>query len=394
VSAACFKKGVYALLFSPLLVFADVRVGLFQKELPDHFWVSAAGGLRVLDVASGRSIGTAPDGKPVTLEKMGEDVRMVMPNGEVEKCRTVRLEPVQAGDELEVGTLRIEKRSFRGILEIQARPRELLAVNIVPEDDYVTAAVAGEMPVSWPQEALKAQAVVARTYMRKNHGRHRADGYDFCDLAHCQVYQGTSHVNSAVRRAVEQTHDEVLLYHGAPIEAFFHSTCGGRTASNEDVWHSPPRPYLRSQSDSDGFRDFCQKSPDYRWTVQMTRQELSDILRPLFTESADPGRLESLQIRSADPAGRVKELEVLFTGAHTTISGDTLYLLWGRSSRWHQLKSAWFQMNTWGDTFEFRGNGLGHGVGMCQWGANGRAAQGANYRDILAHYFTGVQVSR
>ena len=206
------------------------------------------------------------------------------------------------------------------------------------------------------------------------------------------VYQGASKGNSAVREAVKQTDQEVLTYNGTLIEAFFHSTCGGRTASNEVVWPGPARPYLRGQPDSDGSQDFCQRSPDYHWTIQINKQDLSEMLRPAFEGASDPGILQSLEIKSTDNFGRVKEIEVRFSHDRTTISGYKLYLLWGRSSRWHQLKSTCFEMSQWGDKFEFRGKGLGHGIGLCQWGTYGQAAKGFNYRDILAHYFNGTKI--
>jgi stage II sporulation protein D len=124
----------------------------------------------------------------------------------------------------------------------------------------------------------------------------------------------------------------------------------------------------------------------------MNKQDLTEMLRPVFEGALDPGVLQSLEIKTCDPSGRVRELDVRFTNAHKIISGYKLYLLWGRSTRWHQLKSTWFEISPWGNSFEFRGRGLGHGIGLCQWGAYGRAVQGFNYRDILAHYFSGTQI--
>src|ERR1035437_261369 len=378
--------GLAVLLCGPVMGSSnDIRVGLFQKELPNHFWISSAGGLRIIDLGSAKTVLHLPGNKPLAMEKSGMNVHLATSEASIGEWTSVRIEPMDATDAVVVGTEVMGSRPFHGVIEVQARPRELLAVNVVTENDYLNAVVADEMPSSWPPDALKAQAVVARTYVRKNRGRHRTDDYDFCDLAHCQVYQGMSKGNSKIRAAVLDTEDQVLTYTGALIEAFFHSTCGGRTASVEDVWGGKARPYLTGQTDFDGITDFCRSSPDYEWTIQMSKQDLTDMLRPAFEGKVDPGTLQSLEIRSTDPSDRAKEIQIEFSHGSMMITGDKFYLLWGRSHRWHQLKSTMFEISQWNDRIEFRGRGLGHGLGMCQWGAYGRAQKGLGYREILAH---------
>jgi stage II sporulation protein D len=371
-----------------------VRIGLFQKELPQTFSVTSSAGLDIEDSASGRPLMSVPPSETVVLEKDGRQVRILQGSESRSVPGSIRLRPQKAGSRISLSTPRIPERVLEGTLEVAARDRELLAVNEVPGDSYLTAVIAGELPRGWPAEALKTQAVVARTYILKNKERHRADGYDFCDLAHCQVYKGVGTPNTSVAQAVLQTAGELLFFEGKPMEVFFHSACGGHTASVEDVWKSPARPYLRGQSDQDpqSVHAFCRSSPDYRWRLEMKSQELATVLA--FTREEGPrlGTLLQFDVLDTASSGWVRRVRARFAGETLDLSGYQFYLLWGRTNRWHELKSGFFTVSKKGDTYLFEGRGLGHGIGLCQWGAAGRARAGADYRHILAQYFPGSQV--
>jgi len=369
----------------------DVRVGLFQKELPDQLKIRAAGGLRVIDLTENEQDLILPGGEALTLAKSGDSVHLQGAELDTDRPR-VRLEPLIPGTPMRVATDAMPERAYSGVMEVEARPRELLAINIVPEEEYLESVVADEMPAGWPMEALKAQAVVSRTYLRKNRNRHRADRYDFCDLAHCQVYEGRRHASNRVRDALRATDGQVLAYHGELIEALFHSCCGGVTASNDTIWAGRARAYLPLRSDAAAGRAYCADSPDFHWTFRASKRDVGKALADVLGRSPDTGAFQTLAIHSTDSNGRVDLLQAGWDGGTSRVPAYDLYLHWGRRNGWHQIKSTWFTLRDEGPDLVFDGRGLGHGVGLCQWGARGRALAGQRYEEILAHYFPGTRL--
>jgi stage II sporulation protein D len=227
------------------------------------------------------------------------------------------------------------------------------AVHRVPEDDYLMSVVQSEMPADWPLEALKAQAVVARTFLYKNRHRHRREGFEVCNLAHCQVFHEAAVIRLRVRAAVQSTRGQTLTTQSRPIEALFHSCCGGKTAASTTLWPGHSLPYLTEQNDGPPDRTFCRASPEFRW-------------------------------RFFAPRAALETLDVTIEQRYP------FFLAWGRRFGWHQIKSPFFETQSTPSGVELSGRGLGHGVGLCQWGARGRAEAGQSYREILAHYFPGV----
>ena len=284
----------------------------------------------------------------------------------------------------------------------------LQVVNELPLDGYLEGL--GEMPASWPMEALKAQAVAARTYAwwSAAHGYYRDHGldYDICGTTSCQVFAGRAIVDTNVGRrwaaAVADTHGQVLTYDGAPILARFFSSSGGHTRNNEDVFpRSGPRPYLKAVDDpGDAI------APLHAWRVVFTRAQMDAILArgerlsaavPAVGFTYDPSdgtRQDEIHITRAD--GHVVTIEAsvfrawvsntapaLFPGAFPQRRADggamptTL-----PSSRLSFAVSATHVVVT--------GGGWGHGVGMSQYGAKAYAADGATYDTILRHYYAGT----
>lgn len=267
-------------------------------------------------------------------------------------------------------------RRYTGALKIFTDGKELCVVNVTPTADYLAGILAAEMPKA-DLPALQAQAVVARTYLLKNRQRHYKDGYQFCDLTHCQTYKGSDEVTAAIQQAVTSTAGEILTFAHHPIEAYYSSTCGGRTADDVAVWaNAENQPYLKSVVDK-----FCASSPHYRWRARWRADSLQQIWQHRLGEP-----INSIAVTKTGEDGRVRELAMLGHSLHL-ISGEDFRAVTCRRLGWNTLKSTAFALRREKNSYVFDGRGLGHGLGLCQYGALEMARQGYTYREILAHYF-------
>jgi stage II sporulation protein D len=222
-------------------------------------------------------------------------------------------------------------------------------------------------------------------------------GFDLFGGVEDQVYGGLSAEREEATRAVRATAGDILLYDGEPIRAFYHSTCGGSTAPVEEVMDRPGAPYLRGVSDRapDG-TDYCSASPRYRWTVTWTPAELDSVARrelaAHFGVSASSlAPIEDIEVVSRTPSGRVKELAFRGPGQDLVVSRLDIRRALPEDSR--ILSSTDFDVSR-GESglVEIHGRGYGHGAGMCQWGAIGRARAGQSYETILETYYPGAAV--
>lgn len=287
------------------------------------------------------------------------------------------------GADLEIGrpveTNRVEvrwaggSRKYPGALRVRADRGKLVLFNELPLEAYVAGVVSAEMPESWPLAALRAQAVLARTLALKG-GDHPGRG--LCDLTHCQVYAG-ERSSEGVQVALE-TRGRVLTYKGSLIQPMFHSTCGGERVSNATIFGGAPLPYLQEGSDP-----YCGASPHASgWSVRVLDSELAKAL--------GVPRVESLAVVSQSEGGWVSQVAV----GGRTLTGYRFWQAVGRELGWGVLKSMHFTVRKDGNAFVFNGRGLGHGVGLCQWGARGQAQKGIPYARILASYFPGTAIAR
>ena len=240
---------------------------------------------------------------------------------------------------------------------------------------YVEGAVASEVYADWPPEALKAQAVVARTYALHQRGQRREARYDLESTVISQRY-GTSTPGATVRRAVGATRGEYLAFAEAPALAVFHASAGGRTASSLEVW-GRRLPYLVSVPSPDD------AAPDHFWSYEIA---VDDLVRALLGAGlmVDPaGGIGPIR-RSG--SGRVTSVEI---GGNTLSGRDLREILGGRA-----IRSTLFDLRAHGGSVLFLGSGAGHGVGLSQWGARELALQGRAHREILAHYYPGTRLRR
>jgi len=273
---------------------------------------------------------------------------------------------------------------YRGNLLFQPDPngKTLTLIDEVGIEDYLYGVLPREMSPTWPIEALKAQAVVARTFALNNLGRYSAEGYDLTDDDKSQVYGGITIESERIAKAVKKTRGETLYYKGEPLQVYFHSSCGGRTASPEEIWGGDvksPRP-LR------GVRErVCRYSPVYRWTAFFRTH---DLLRAVQKYGWNVTRLTRVRVGERTRSGRARTFDMRVDRSWKPIASGRLRALLGAS----QLKSTMVDsIKARRGGFEFRGRGYGHGVGFCQWGARIMAERGASYRDILKKYFPGAK---
>lgn len=248
----------------------------------------------------------------------------------------------------------------------------ITAINIIDLEDYLLSVLPSEMPSSWPLEALKAQAVAARSYAIANIGKHSKDGYDLRATIDDQVYMGVSSENPNSNRAVAETEGLILKHQGKPVSAFFHSTSGGSTEVAEHVWGRPV-PYLRMVPDYDDM------SPHFAWNKKVKVDELAHAV------GGDLGQLTTFSIVSRTPSNRVKEAVLAGSNGSKNISGETLRKIF-------KLPSTNFNIVCKDNTLEFLGRGNGHGLGLSQWGARALAEHGYNAAQILTYYYKDVSV--
>ncbi len=256
-------------------------------------------------------------------------------------------------------------------------------------DEYVEGVLAGEASTLESPQALDAMAVIVRTWALRYRGRHRAQGFDFCTLTHCQVFRraqdSAGGYSDAVVRAVRDTRDEVLEYEGALVDPYFGADCGGTTESPADVWPDKNLPYLQASPDP-----YCAGSSHSSWRRVISVQVLGDILRHDMGAPLQ-GRVGSIEVASRDSSGRARTLTVQ-AGAPLIIDANQFRYAVGRRLGWDEIKSNLYAVQRRGDEVVFTGRGLGHGVGLCQAGAEEMGRLGINYKKILAQYFPGTTV--
>jgi stage II sporulation protein D len=261
----------------------------------------------------------------------------------------------------------------------------------VPLEDYVLASALSEVsPVGEAPDTIArifdVQTTIARTYAVRHLGRHRAQGFDLCDTTHCQLYEParvtTSRFAEAARRAVARTAGVVLTLGGRPIEALYHSDCGGHTSAAEDVWGGGAVPYLVAEPDdvpANTHRHWVFDAPVAKIRAALAADPKSDTGR----------RLDAITVTARDAGGRAARLEVRGT-ATRELRGEDLRAVLNRTFGDRAIQSTKFTVRRTGGDFHFDGSGFGHGVGLCQVGAAARARRGDSPAAILQAYFPGV----
>ncbi|ORU00785.1 Stage II sporulation protein D (SpoIID) [Anaerovibrio sp. JC8] len=315
---------------------------------------------------------------------------------------------------------------YRGQLVVTAEGGKLLIVNRLSLEDYVKGVLPSEMTPSWNQEALKAQAVAARTFAlyTKNQKAHFGSGYDLCDSTHCQSYDGLVNEADSTSLATDATMGLVMTYQGKPIYAPYHSSSGGSTENSEDVWGNY-LPYLRSVKDDDS------QSPYHNWSVRFTAAQVQKLLS---AAGKNIGQLKSISMTAAQgsssingvlASGRANAVKFVGTGQTIIINAQDVRKIFGLKSTYFNIRTEraatippvkkdvknngsanvidaapaamhGTNLRVEGDNVAivFDGHGFGHGLGMAQYGAKAMADAGKKYDEILHHYYTDVEISK
>jgi len=304
-------------------------------------------------------------------------------------------------------------RRYRGALRVVASDTGLVIVNVVPVEEYLRGVVPLEIGVprgTNEQAAVEAQAVAARsyTYVRlasSENSAARNESYDVVSGVNDQVYGGVDAERPFSDQAVAATAGLVLMYAGRVVNAPYSAACGGETASPEEVWRDGGEAYLRRVSDripGTADRYWCDIAPRFAWTRTLTGDELDAAVRSYLRNYAavqpgGPGRVRGVIVASRTPSGRVGRLAIRTDlGDYELRGNDVRYVL--RVPGGEILNSTYFtvepEVRHDGSLARLivRGNGYGHGIGMCQWGAIGRARAGQTARAILAAYYPGTTV--
>ena len=271
-------------------------------------------------------------------------------------------------------------------LTIEERNERLLVTVAMPLEEYVAAVLAAESGDFKNDESMKAMAVAARTYALRFKGQHAKDGFDFCDTTHCQVV-GWRGGNERIQRAVNATRGEILRFGETAAETYYHANCGGMTAAATEAWPSVRASYLSAHQDP-----YCATSGTVKWESTIAASEIDRVLRDAGLTI--PKEWNAIEIASRTESGRVKRLQLRSGTANAAISGSTFRFAVDRALGWNKIRSDLYDVRNNGAEIVFSGRGSGHGVGLCQTGAEEMARQGQPYREILAFYYPGTQIAR
>ena len=314
---------------------------------------------------------------------------------------------------------------------------DLTVINIVDLEDYIKGVLPYEMNNAWPLEALKAQAVCARSYAATISNSHAGSGFDVCNNTHCQMYQGLNLANDLTDRAVEETAGEFVRYNGVPVVTYYSASDGGATEDVRNIWDSTADlPHLKGVIDPYE-ADLADSISQYNWTVTVTKADAAaklqskgyncgsivDVYVAELSETGNPKTITFVDSNGKNWSFGPETLRIWFSlrSNRFTIGGGTAsYYVNGTSDTLASVSGAYAvsgdgtvsaitgtpyvatasgtdRLGTSssavsGSTITFTGSGYGHNVGMSQQGARAMALRGMDYIDILTFYFTGITV--
>ncbi|NES85940.1 MAG: SpoIID/LytB domain-containing protein [Moorea sp. SIO2B7] len=315
--------------------------------------VKDAAGRKLGEIAAMNAFSAQPSGGGISVGKWKSGQIFIEPTGD--------------------GYVWISDRWYRGRTRLVRKNKGIMAINHVELEDYLYSVVGAEAIPSWPLEALKAQAVAARSYALHKRYKSGNSMYDLDTTTVTQVYKGLDSEYTSTHQAVDGTSGQVMTYNRKVILAVFHSSSGGHTENVEDIWMRK-LPYLR------GVNDYDQGAPVYEWTKSFSPSQLSSLISGV-------GTVKSMRPEKTTPQGRVLTMKVIGSRGTKRLSGDQM-----RSAL--NLRSTLFSVSSANGKFEVYGKGFGHGVGLSQWGAHNLAQKGINYQQILGHYYQNATLAK
>jgi len=351
------------LLTSTIMASAEEKVRVLVMDDLPSLTLHIPDDYEVRDDTGGKSVTRAQGGSEVVLGKGGGGDAGVR---------------ILAGDSV----VNVENFALTGVIDVTKNSKGLYRIiNVIGLEDYTRAVIGEEMPSGWPIEALKAQAVVARTYTLYRKRASKAADYDLCSTVNSQMFAGDGREKEGPARAVRETEGEVLTtYQGEPIEALYHASCGGSTEDASEVWDREA-PYLKSRNCP------CNEiSPFSRWTKGFSADDMETALR---RDGYEVFGVSCVKVVKKSRSGRAKMVRIDGDTGSVSVKANDLRRILG----YNALPSAMFEVKRQNGGFVFTGRGSGHGVGMCQWGAKELAGEGLSYAEILARYYPGTKIT-
>ncbi len=405
-----------------------IRVGLWKNQ-------------RNISVVSDRAYVLLDEKRKMLARYLpGEKIFLTLENGKLLSNKkeigteSFEIAPLAAG-----GAISINNKAYRGRVFVNWNAKTgIRVVNTLDLETYLYSIVPSEMPSTWHFEALKAQAVAARSFALASLHGHDTDGYDVCATTHCQVYNGKSAETERARMAVDATAGVALYFENQPITAVFHSSSGGRTENAADVWGRDV-PYLQS------VKDFDEGTPNYEWEKRLSPETVS---QRLASSGYPIGKMQAIQVSKLHfggvnggdrtKVGHIKSMRFIGDKGNITIGGDKVRSIFGLKSTLFDIEleipnvsgidvevgslykkkidvklPAYKETKGWftdkesirrltgrdGETVVLHGYGFGHGLGLSQWGAKQMAEKVPEtnttyFGRILHHYYTGVLLKK
>lgn len=305
-----------------------------------------------------------PAGETVLVERNGDGVALQIGNERLEAKEW----SLQGEAPLTLSDRANNMRTYRGRIVLRIYRGRLQVLNVLPLEDYLLGVVPIEMPPGFPAEALKAQAIAARSWTVRNRLKHEADGADVCDSTHCQLYGGVNVEKESTTAAVRNTAGQILVNGEQPVDGVYTADCGG----------------VPADQDASG-REYCVDNPRHRWQLGFTFAEMWQAIAEQDSAQEMPKGDIDVQIAQTDASGRVQKLRIWCGDVVREVNG-------ARLRAWLSLPSTLFSVRVdQGNTIVFEGSGSGHGGGLCQWGAAGRARAGQGVEQILQAYYPGAR---
>lgn len=282
---------------------------------------------------------------------------------------------------LKGGYVFINDRVFRGRINLIVKPNgKILVVNELGVEDYLRGILCQEVAPWWPMDALKGQAIIARSYALYQKQFPKAQDFDLTSDIYSQVYGGKSSERWRANRAVDLTRGKILTYQGNLFPTYYHATCAGHTEDASKLWDIDLAPLKGVVC------PFCLHSPHYKWQVKIS---LQDISAKLIVKGFKIREINGIEILGYDGSGRITGLEIKNQGKGFPISVKDFRQALGPNI----IRSANFTSRIDSGAVYFEGLGWGHGVGLCQWGMQEMAQKGSKYEQILQYYFPQSKLS-
>jgi len=287
------------------------------------------------------------------------------------------------------GKVKINGNIYPGEIEVFSKNGKTVSLlNILDVETYLYGVLPYEIAPSWTEEMLKVQAIIARTYTIINLNRHKDEGFDLCSTVHCQVYKGINeNMELRIKKAVDSTKGFVVVdeKNGDLVITYYHAACGGATENVSEIW-----PEVKDVKTLSGVKcDFCKNSPYYEWNYPFDIEKFVIKLKVNGYNIGD--KIKNILVLSKTNHGRTKNLQIVGNKNTVEISGETLRKILG----YNNLKSTKiYKIEVKDNKIYFYGKGWGHGVGLCQWGANELTKQDKSFREVIEYYYPKAKIKK